>query len=155
MLTRGEVRQERVELARLIEEAKSIALVGAQLDGVGYSQDVDPAIAVKGDPIQIQQVLINLLRNAIEAMADSSPRHLSISVRAADGLAEVQVADSGPGIPEERRGTLFEPFVSTKPSGMGIGLSICRTIVESHGGRISAGERDGGGAVIAFTLPLA
>lgn len=155
MLTRGEVKRERVALARLIEEANAIATAGGSLGGIAYSQDVDPALAVTADPIHIQQVLINLVRNAIEAMADSPEKKLSIAARRSGACAEISVRDSGPGLPAAIRANLFEPFLSTKPAGMGVGLSICRTIVESHEGRIWAGDCEGGGTAVTFTLPLA
>ncbi|HEX8527235.1 PAS domain S-box protein [Allosphingosinicella sp.] len=154
MLTRGEVKRERVELARLIGEANAIGLVGAATDRIEYSQDVDPALAAIADPIQIQQVLINLMRNAIEAMADSPVRRLSIAARQSGECVEIIVRDSGPGLPEALSGNPFEPFQSTKPLGMGVGLSICRTIVESHGGRIWVAEA-GSGTAMTFTLPAA
>ena len=155
MLTRGEVKRERVELAELIEESNAIAMVGASKSGVVYRQDVDPSLAVSADPIQIQQVLINLVRNALEAMEECEAKTISITARRSGDFAEISVSDSGPGLPEAIRATLFEPFLSTKAGGMGVGLSICRTIVEGHEGRIRAGDSDAGGAVLTFTLPLA
>ena len=154
MLTRGEEKRERVELARLIEDASAIALVGSAAQGVSYSQEVDPAIVVEADPIQIQQVLINLIRNAVEAIAESPVRRLSVTAREAGAFVEICVSDTGPGIADAVRAKLFEPFQSTKPAGMGVGLSICRTIVESHQGRIWADDGVGG-ARILFTVPAA
>jgi two-component system sensor kinase FixL len=108
------------------------------------------------DKVQIQQVLLNLMRNAVEAMHGSSRRELRISTRmSSDDQVEVSVADSGPGLPEVVREKLFQPFVTTKPSGMGVGLSICRGIVEAHGGRMWLADRPGGGADFRFTLPVA
>lgn len=156
MLARGEPKKETVPLARLIEDANAIALVGTAAAGIGYSQDVDPALAVEADPVQIQQVLINLVRNGIEAMAGTSAPRLTIAARRDGAFVEVRVSDSGPGIAAEARGNLFEPFHSTKSSGMGIGLSICRTIVEAHQGRIwAAGGEGGRGAAFCFTIPAA
>jgi len=153
MLARGEAKTETVGLAHLIEQANAIAFVGAS--GLIYRQDVDPALAVEADPVQIQQVLINLVRNAVDAMAESAERRLAISARRDGTFVEVSVADCGPGIPETVRADLFEPFQSTKSGGMGVGLSICRTIVEAHQGRIWTADSDGGGAVFRFTLPAA
>ncbi len=119
------------------------------------------------DRIQIEQVLFNLMRNALEAMGDGEAtasggagvppyRELVVAAGAADpGTVEVTVADTGPGLAPEVAGRLFEPFVSTKPGGMGVGLAICRTIVEAHGGRLWAEPKPGGGAVFRFTLPAA
>ncbi len=111
---------------------------------------------VQGDRVQLQQVIVNLVVNALQAMAHagSPQRELQIETRlSADGEIELAVLDSGPGIPEEHQGRLFESFFSTKPNGMGLGLPVCRSIIEAHGGRISAGNREGGGARFALVLP--
>jgi two-component system sensor kinase FixL len=112
------------------------------------------------DGVQIQQVVINLVRNAAEAMRGGDPaavgrrREIAVSVRrSAEGGCEVSVADTGPGIAPEVRHRLFEPFASTKPRGMGVGLAICRAIIEAHGGRLWAEPNPGGGAVFRFVLP--
>ena len=110
-----------------------------------------PPVAI--DKVQIQQVLINLIRNAIEAMRAAPTRVLSITTRLDEGeFAQVGIADTGPGLAEEVAAKLFQPFVTTKKAGMGIGLTICQSIIEGHGGRIRAGNCDGGGAVVCFTL---
>ncbi len=111
---------------------------------------------VQGDRVQLQQVIVNLVVNALQAMAHagSPQRELQIETRLnADGEIELVVLDSGPGIPEEHQGRLFESFFSTKPNGMGLGLPVCRSIIEAHSGRISAGNREGGGARFAMVLP--
>jgi len=103
--------------------------------------------------VQIQQVLLNLMRNAIEAMEDSPKRELVIAAAVAEGdMLEVSVADTGPGIAPEVSAQLFQPFFTTKPHGMGVGLSISRTIVEAHGGQIAVAPNPGGGTVFRFTL---
>jgi C4-dicarboxylate-specific signal transduction histidine kinase len=113
-----------------------------------------PAVAV--DRVQIQQVLINLARNAIEAMDQGRRRELTILARPPEGdLVRVSVMDTGPGLPDEVKKQLFKPFVSTKPEGMGVGLSICRAIILDHGGRIWVEPNPGGGTVFHFTLPVA
>jgi two-component system sensor kinase FixL len=151
MLSRGEAKRERVAVARLIEDANGIAMVGAR--GVSYSQEVDPALLVEADPVQIQQVLINLVRNAVESMADGRGRRIDVTARRAGAFVEFAVRDNGPGIAPDMRENLFEPFQSSKASGMGVGLSICRTIVEAHQGRIWVAEGEGEGAAFCFTLP--
>ena len=109
------------------------------------------------DRIQIQQVLVNLIRNAMESMIEAGKeRRLEIASAAGAGdVVEVSVADTGPGLAPEVASHLFQPFVTTKRKGMGLGLSICRTIVESHGGKIWVDDRPGGGTVFRFTLRAA
>ena len=105
------------------------------------------------DRVQIQQVLINLMRNAMEAMEDSAQKRLSLTTAAIDDMTvEVSVGDTGHGISPEVREKLFEAFNTSKATGMGLGLSICRTIVEAHGGRLQAHDREGGGTEFTFTL---
>lgn len=157
-VARGESERTIESLPKLIEDASTLALIGARENGIEvvFRLDAEAAL-VLADRIQIQQVLVNLIRNAIEALLDSSPpRHLEITTAMRDGdLVEVRVADSAGGLAPEVARNLFQPFVTTKRKGMGLGLSICRTIVEAHGGRISADRRDGGGTVFRFTLPSA
>ncbi|MEI9891831.1 MAG: ATP-binding protein [Caulobacteraceae bacterium] len=104
--------------------------------------------------MQIQQVLLNLIRNGVDAMIDSSDRRLIISSEPAEGdMVQINVADTGSGMAPEVMEKLFQPFVTTKVQGMGVGLSICRTIVESHGGRIWPEPNVPVGTVFHFTLP--
>lgn len=154
-VSRGETERRLESLPKLLEEASALALVGAKEHGVRVRIDIDPAIdLVLVDKVQIQQVILNLVRNAVDAMTESERRALSIGVRpAGDGMAEIVVADTGPGIHPDVAGQLFQPFVTTKRTGMGVGLSICRTIVEAHGGNISVGDTAGGGATFRFTIP--
>ena len=106
------------------------------------------------DRVQIEQVVFNLVRNAIEAMGDSERRVLTITTRlTADNMVEISVADTGPGLSPAIRAQLFEPFVTTKAGGLGVGLSICRVIVEAHGGRLYAEDNPKGGTVFRFALP--
>jgi two-component system, LuxR family, sensor kinase FixL len=108
---------------------------------------------VLADKVQIQQVLINLVRNAIDAMSNSEHKELSvITTPTADGMIEIQIVDTGPGIPDEVAAQLFQPFFTTKPHGLGVGLSICRTIVEAHGGQIGTRPNPGAGSIFHFTL---
>jgi two-component system sensor kinase FixL len=107
------------------------------------------------DKIQLQQVLINLIRNAVEAMQSVQQRELVMTTEGAENAVEIGVLDSGPGLSPEVASRLFQPFVTTKEAGMGIGLSICRSIVEAHGGRIWVTQREGGGTGFHFELPIA
>jgi two-component system sensor kinase FixL len=148
----------RVEsVKKLIEEASALALVGTKDQRVRVRFQFDPAIdLVLVDKIQIQQVVLNLIRNAVEAMAACDLCELTISTAADDDdMVAVEVADTGPGIAPEFMSQLFQPFVTEKPHGMGVGLSICRTIVEAHGGRITVEENPGGGTIFRFTLRAA
>jgi two-component system, LuxR family, sensor kinase FixL len=140
-------------LLKLIEEACSLALVGVD-QGLRLEIRVDETAAeVLVDKIQIQQVLLNLMRNAAEAMEGSTRRELSIEGIRSGDMVRVSVADTGPGLPATVRARLFEPFVTTKTNGMGVGLSVSRTIIEAHGGNLHADDRVDGGTVFHFTIP--
>jgi two-component system sensor kinase FixL len=153
-VARGESERRVESIAKLVEEASALALVGVKEQGIRvrtqYDLDVDLVLA---DKVQVQQVLLNLMRNAVEAMAGAPRRDLLLSTAAAEGMAVINVADSGPGIEAEIAAQLFQPFVTSKPHGMGVGLSISRTIVEAHGGRIWTEPNPGGGTIFRFTLP--
>ena len=153
-MSNGEMEQRVESLQRLINEANALALVGSREHGIDVQLSLDPAAdKVCVDRIQIQQVLVNLIRNAIDAMIDAPQRCLSVrtSLRGA-GLVEVTVEDTGAGISDTVAPQLFQPFVTSKENGMGIGLSICRTIVEAHGGRVWFKPREGGGTAFHFTM---
>jgi two-component system sensor kinase FixL len=156
LVARGNVSIKPEELPQLIHDAGVLAFVDAHLLGVSHRIELDPAAHwVDADRIQIQQVLINLVRNAVQAMTDQPTREVVISARPVAGeMVEISIADTGIGLTSEVREALFSPFRSTKAEGMGIGLSISRTIVEAHGGKIWAEDRDGGGTVFRFTVPL-
>jgi C4-dicarboxylate-specific signal transduction histidine kinase len=120
---------------------------------VRLSFDPDAA-TVLGNRIQLQQVMLNLIRNAHEAMAQSEWRELEVATaRLDDASIEISVADRGSGLPDEIAEHLFEPFRTTKRSGMGLGLSICRSIVEAHGGKLQYQPNSGGGSIFRITLP--
>jgi two-component system sensor kinase FixL len=153
-VARGESERRVESLAKLVEEASALALVGAKEQDIRVRTQYDPDVdLVLADKVQVQQVLLNLMRNAIEAMAGSPRRDLLLSTAAADGMAVINVADTGIGIDADMTAQLFQPFVTTKPHGMGVGLSISRTIVEAHGGRIWTEPNPGGGTIFRFTLP--
>lgn len=155
-VSRGETERRVESLPKLLEEASALALIGTKDLGVRVRYDLNPEVdLVVVDKVQIQQVILNLVRNAIDAMADSKRRELTIVVdEEGSGMARVAIADTGPGIDPEVRQQLFRPFVTTKRTGMGVGLSICRTIIEAHGGRIWAEDREDAGATMKFTIPL-
>jgi two-component system, LuxR family, sensor kinase FixL len=147
--------ERRVEsVKKLVEEASALALVGAKDQGVRVRFQFDPmADLVLADKVQIQQVLLNLLRNAVEAMESSQKRELVISTESGnDGMVTISVADTGSGIAPEMMSQLFQPFVTNKRHGMGVGLSISRTIVEAHGGQIGVEPNPGGGTIFRLTL---
>ena len=154
-VSRGESDREIESLSKLVEEASALALIGAKELGVRVSYSFDPRVdLVLADKVQIQQVILNLIRNAIDAMMASPRRELAITTEIAPDadFAQISVADTGPGLSSEITGRLFQSFMTTKPNGMGVGLSISRTIVESHGGRIWVETNADGGATFHFTL---
>lgn len=138
----------------LIREAGSLALAGTG-DDVHIRYDLAEEVAIAVEPVQLQQILINLIANACEAMRGSPKREIAISSRPAGSAIQIRVDDTGPGIAADLLDRVFESFVSSKPGGMGLGLSISRTIVEAQGGRITAANREAGGACFCVTLPLA
>lgn len=157
-VARGESERRIESLPKLIEDASTLALVGAREHGIAVTFRLDPdADLVLADRIQIQQVLVNLMRNAIDVMSEGGAvRRLDIATAAGlEDQVEVTVADTGSGLAPEVAKHLFQPFVTTKRKGMGLGLSICRTIVEAHGGKIWVESPPGGGTTFHFTLRAA
>ena len=154
-VARGETERRVEDVKKLVEEASALALVGAKDSGVRVRFDFAPgADFVLADKVQVQQVLLNLIRNAIEAMEGAQRRDLLVATaRASDNMIEISVADTGTGISPEISAQLFQPFVTTKAHGTGVGLSISRTIIEAHGGSIAPRPNSGGGTVFSFTLP--
>lgn len=155
-VARGESEKRVESLKKLVEEAAALALVGVKEHGVRVSFRIDPTIdRVLADRVQIQQVILNLIRNAIEAMEGQPVRELVITTEPAeDHMVAISIADTGTGLAPEILPKLFEPFVSTKSNGMGVGLSISRTIVEAHGGSISARPNQEHGTVFRLTLRI-
>ena len=156
-VTKGETERRVHNLNQLVEEALALALVGARQRDLRVSLELDrrlPPVLV--DHVQIQQVVLNLVRNAVEAMEQVEHRELTISTRPVpqQGIAEVTVADTGPGIAPEMAEHLFQPFVTTKATGMGLGLSICREIAEAHHGQLTTAPVLSGGTVFRLTLPI-
>ena len=149
-----DVQMQSEDLSHVIDEAIALTRSSLRDDGSGISVQVDPKGAFGIiDKVQVQQVLFNLMRNGIEAMQGQPRRELMIRTRdVQDGMVEISVADTGSGLPAEVRERLFQPFVTTKPNGMGIGLSVCQGIVQLHGGRLWADADDGGGTVFRFTV---
>lgn len=153
-LSHGQTEHQLESLSRIMTEANALALVGSREHQIDVQVRLDPeGDLVFVDRIQIQQVLFNLIRNAIEAMIGSPTRALTISTRSDPAMVTISIEDSGAGIVEELAPQLFQPFVTSKKSGMGIGLSICRTIIEAHGGRIWFEPGRDGGTIFRFTLP--
>ncbi len=156
-VARGESEKRVESLAKLVEEAGALGLTGAREQGVVLRFRMDPSNdSVLVDRVQIQQVMVNLFRNALEAMSNAPRKELSISnTRVADDMIEVTVSDTGAGIPDDIKAKLFQTFFTTKDTGMGVGLSISRSIIEAHGGRMWAETNSAGGATFRFTLPIA
>jgi C4-dicarboxylate-specific signal transduction histidine kinase len=157
LLRRGEMDHQPLELNDVTESV--LALTRSDLGRRGVSLDVHlaPGLApVKGDRVQMQQVLLNLLVNASEAMADVATEQRRLMVATRDGPrpyeVELMVADHGPGIAAERLEHIFEPFYTTKASGLGLGLAVCRSIMQAHGGRLWAAN-SAHGAVFHVTFP--
>lgn len=140
-------------LETLIHETSALALIGTN-QSVGLDLRVAPdATLASVDKVQIQQVLLNLMRNAIEAMDGSTQNRLTIETTLQGDRIEIAVTDTGPGLPEAVQANLFQPFTTTKADGLGIGLSICSMIVQAHGGALSAETPPEGGARFRFTVP--
>jgi two-component system sensor kinase FixL len=142
-------------VGRLIAEASALALIGAKDSGVRVEMQIAAGLPdVLADKIAVQQVIVNLIRNAVEAMEGCARRELTLGAEPdGDGMISISIADTGPGIATEIAERLFRPFVTTKPQGMGVGLSICRSIVEAHGGTLAAAANGAGGATFRFTIP--
>ena len=154
-VTRGETDKAPEDIKKLVEEAGALALVGSRERGIRTTFEFDSgATLVLADRVQVQQVLTNLMRNAMEAMKTADRRELLVRTRAGEQLLSVDVSDTGPGISADIAADLFQPFVTTKAGGMGVGLSISRRIIRSHGGDMTVRSNEAGGACFTFTLPI-
>jgi C4-dicarboxylate-specific signal transduction histidine kinase len=149
-------RNDRVEIHAVIGEVLPLACSEATRNGISVQVDfAEDLPVIQGDRVELQQVILNLIVNAVEAMSEGEgPRKLRIGAgRTETNDVLVSVSDSGPGLAPATLENLFKPFYTTKPNGVGLGLSICRSIVEAHGGRLWASANPSGGAVFQFTLP--
>lgn len=154
-VSRGEVDARPVSLGPLLADAIALSKLSRDLADIPVKLDQEEgADAVMGDPIQIQQVIINLIRNAMDALASTPDARITVRVfhAAEPGFVAVEVCDNGPGLTAELRESIFKPFATSKSQGMGLGLSICQTIVEAHGGVIRAISPPEGGTCFQFTL---
>jgi C4-dicarboxylate-specific signal transduction histidine kinase len=155
LVSRGETERRMEDLRSMIEEAGALVLSSITPLALRLSFEFDDnALEVWVNRVQVQQVIVNLIRNAFEAMADQEPRQVTLATRAlGEQMIEIAVADIGPGVHGDIAGELFKPFASNKHDGMGLGLSISRSIVEAHDGRLIMEPNPGGGAIFRFTLP--
>ncbi|MEM7806389.1 MAG: ATP-binding protein, partial [Pseudomonadota bacterium] len=157
LATREETQAERLDVDSVIRGLLTLVEIDLRHTGARLHLSLAANGAVLADRVQIEQVLLNFVRNAIEVCSDlpGERRALTIATREVGGAVRVEVADLGPGIDAALKSRLFDPFVSGKAGGMGMGLSISKTIIEAHGGTIGVDDRQPQGAVFWFTLPMA
>lgn len=153
--SRGDTEKVEVPVDVLLNEAIALARISNKFGSTRVDVQLGDTPAVLADKVQIQQVILNLLRNGLEAMEGVPKPVLTVSTRKCGEMVEVSIADMGVGIAEEVKERLFQPFVTTKHTGMGVGLAICRTIIEAHGGRLSVEDNPAGGTIFRFTLARA
>jgi two-component system, LuxR family, sensor kinase FixL len=155
-IAKGETERALEDLNVVVEEASALALIGAGGKGIAVRRHLEKGLPpLLLDKIQIHQVITNLIRNSVDALEGVQRREIVISTgRTGPHAVEIAIADTGPGLAPEIADRLFQPFVTTKPSGLGIGLSICRSIVDGHGGRLWASDNPDGGTVFHVSLPI-
>ncbi len=155
-VSRGDSEKRIEAVSPLVREAAELALLGTRQKGVNIrvEDNLEDAV-ILADKIQVQQVLLNLLRNALEAVAELEQRDVALVAETHDGMVRISVIDNGPGLPEDVKARLFQPFVSTKKTGMGMGLSICHDIATAHDGRLWAEANPEGGTIFRLILPTA
>jgi two-component system sensor kinase FixL len=155
-IAKGETERTLEDLNTVVEEASALALIGAGGKGIAVRRHLEKGLPpLLLDKIQIHQVITNLIRNSIDALEGVKRREIIISTgRTGPHAVEIAIADTGPGLAPEIADRLFQPFVTTKPSGLGIGLSICRSIVDGHAGRLWASDNPDGGTVFHISLPI-
>jgi two-component system sensor kinase FixL len=158
LMKRREVQRQRLDLGIISGEVVALVRPDAELHRVRLGLESSPALPpVQGDPAQLQQVVLNLLLNAMDALSDNPPgsRLVTVRVRPMGSIVEVAVSDNGHGIAADKLPRLFEPFFTSKPNGLGMGLAISRDIIQAHGGRLWAENNAAGGARFTFALPVA
>jgi len=151
------VNAEPVEIAEIVEEVAVLMQDEAARAGASFEIDLPRRLTARVDKLQIEQVLVNLARNSFDALAsaDQARRIVRISAGMEDGMLMISLQDNGPGIDREISDRLFSPFTTTRSFGMGLGLSISRSIIRAHGGRLWIGDSGGSGALFHFTVPAA
>ena len=159
LLVKGQMDVQPLDLNELVGDVLRLVASDTILRRIRVHRRAEPDLpGITGDRVQLQQVILNLVVNGLEAMSEmpADRRHLTIETDLLDeGLVAFTARDHGPGIAPELLGKIYEPFFSTKPDGLGMGLSICRSIAEAHGGRLRAANHPSDGAVFEFALPAA
>jgi two-component system sensor kinase FixL len=157
LLQKRELSAGPINLNDLVRDTVALVAADAARRDIEVETDLSTSLpAMSGDRIHLQQVLVNLVLNGFQAMDSQAVnrRQLVIKTTARDGIVEVSVTDRGHGFPPEQSARVFQPFFTTKENGLGVGLSICKTIIEAHGGQIAAENAPDGGATVRFTLPV-